>query len=78
MTSKITPPLSAGALVAVADYFVANATYHARFAAEAMADGDLEIARKAAARATADVAAFEKLIGEVEPVSPRASSTMQE
>jgi hypothetical protein len=62
MTSSITPTLPAPALVAVADYFTATATYHARFAAKAVADGDLDIARKAAARATADVAAFERLV----------------
>ena len=54
--------LPARALVAVADYVTATAAYHARFAAEAVADGDLDVARKAAARATADVAAFEQLV----------------
>jgi hypothetical protein len=68
MTSSNTPPLSARALVAVADYFVATITYHARFAAEAVADGDLDVARKAAARATADVTAFEQLITGVAPL----------
>jgi hypothetical protein len=74
MTAKITPPLSAPALVAVADYFVAKATYHARFAAEAVADGDLDVARKAAARATAEVATFEQLISGVAPVDTPAPS----
>jgi hypothetical protein len=70
MLSNITPSLPpADALVAVADYFAASARYHARFAAKAVADGDLELARKAAARATADVAAFNDFLALV-PVLP--------
>jgi hypothetical protein len=69
MIARISPTLPASALVAVADYFVATATYHARFAAEALADGDVDVARKAAARATADVARFEQLITGVAPPS---------
>ena len=66
MTSQIMPTLPA--LVAVADYFAATARYHARFAAKAVADGDLDVARKAAARATADVAAFDQLVALVAPL----------
>jgi hypothetical protein len=68
MTSKITPTLPAPAFVAVANYFTANAKYHARFAAEAVADGDLDVAHKAASRAMADVAAFEQVIAAVTSV----------
>jgi hypothetical protein len=68
MTSKIMPLLPAPAFLAVANYFAATATYHARFAAKAVADGDLDVARKAAARATADVAAFERLVTLVAPL----------
>jgi len=68
MTSKIAPTLPPPALVAVADYFAATATYHARFAAKAVADGDLDVARKAAARATGDIATFEQLVALIAPL----------
>jgi hypothetical protein len=63
MTSQTTLP--ARALVAVAGYATATASYDAKFAAQAAADGDLDVARKAAAMATAELAAFEQLIAQV-------------
>jgi hypothetical protein len=71
MTSNITPTLPAPVLVAVADYVTTTATYHARVAAKAVADGDMDVARKAAARATADVVAFEQLVALVAPQPKR-------